>query len=71
MDRLPPRGAELRDLNTTKEAAEWLRIPTETMYVWQTRGKGPRGIKVGRQRLYSREALVAFVAQLEAGDARA
>jgi len=59
-------GSELRDLSTIDEAAAWLRTSKNTLYCWRSRGQGPRGIKVGRQVLYPREALVAFVAERSA-----
>lgn len=61
-DHLPelPRGSELRDLNTIEEAAEWSRLPVDTLYAFRSRGQGPKATKLGRRLVYTREALLAW-----------
>lgn len=39
-------------LKTPEQVAEMLQVPLQTIYVWRTRGKGPRGIRVGRHLRY-------------------
>lgn len=34
---------------TIDQLAEYLQVPKRTIYVWRTRGEGPRAIKVGRE----------------------
>jgi excisionase family DNA binding protein len=45
----PPR------LLTIRELAEYLSVPTGTLYVWRSNGDGPPGIKVGRHVRYRAE----------------
>jgi len=35
-------------LLTLPEVAEQLGVPLGTLYAWRTRGRGPRGIRVGK-----------------------
>ncbi|CAN5777821.1 helix-turn-helix domain-containing protein [soil metagenome] len=37
------------------ELSAYLGVPIATLYVWRTRGEGPRGIKVGRHVRYRPE----------------
>lgn len=60
---------ELRDLSTIDEAASWLRTTKNTLYCLRSRKQGPQAVKVGRQLLYPREALVAYVAEQAAKSA--
>jgi excisionase family DNA binding protein len=41
-----------KPLGTTPEVAEYLGVPVQTLYVWRTASKGPRGIKVGKHIRY-------------------
>jgi predicted site-specific integrase-resolvase len=48
-------------LLTPQEAAEILRIRTDTLRIWRRRGVGPEVCKVGRLCRYSPSALVEYV----------
>jgi excisionase family DNA binding protein len=39
----------------TKELAEYLGIPVQTIYQWRTKGYGPPGIRVGKHVRYRPE----------------
>ena len=52
----------MSDYLTTSEAAEILRMPSETLRYWRHVGKGPHGFKVGKRVLYAREDVEAFLA---------
>lgn len=41
-----------RKLATVSEVAEYLDVPVQTIYAWNSRGIGPRAIKVGRHLRY-------------------
>jgi excisionase family DNA binding protein len=49
------------DYLTTKEVADLLRTPLETVHYWHRVGKGPRSFKVGRRRLFARSDVEAFI----------
>jgi excisionase family DNA binding protein len=58
------RGGEAPDrLLTVEEVAHWLGKPKATLYVWRTRGLGPRGIKVGNALRYRRQDVEAWLEQ--------
>jgi excisionase family DNA binding protein len=46
---------------TTKELAEMLRAPEETIRYWAWKGTGPKSVKVGRRRLYSLDEVTAWL----------
>jgi predicted site-specific integrase-resolvase len=48
-------------LLTPQEAAEILRIRTDTLRIWRRRGVGPEVCKVGRLCRYSPSALESYV----------
>ena len=48
-------------LMTRTEAAALLRLKTQTLAAWATRGTGPRICKMGRKALYRLEDLQAFI----------
>jgi excisionase family DNA binding protein len=39
-------------LLTTRELADYLGIPVQTVYAWAARGTGPERVKVGRYTRY-------------------
>jgi excisionase family DNA binding protein len=41
-------------LLTPDEVARWLGKPKATLYAWRSRGRGPRGIRVGNALRYRR-----------------
>jgi len=55
----------LHDLNTTEEAASYLRLQRQTLEAWRLRGTGPAFLKLGRRVVYRREALERFMAERE------
>lgn len=40
---------------TLAEVATYLSVPEKTIYMWRTRGQGPRGMRVGRHVRFRRE----------------
>ena len=51
---------------TAAEAADYLRIPIETMRRWRALGTGPRYARVGRHVRYRKAALDAWLQEREA-----
>jgi excisionase family DNA binding protein len=41
-----------RPLALTPEVAEYLQVPVQTLYVWRTKGVGPRAVRVGKHLRY-------------------
>lgn len=54
-------------LLTTKEVADMLRTPHETVRYWRSAGKGPTWFKIGRRVLYAESDVLAFIASARAG----
>ena len=57
MSKIEPSVSEqivesLDRLLTVLELAEYLRVPTATIYTWRYQGKGPPGFRVGRHLRY-------------------
>lgn len=46
---------------TTKEAAMWLGLKSNTLEVWRVYGKGPKFLKMGRAVRYRLEDLNAYL----------
>lgn len=44
--------APARRLATVEEVSDYLGVPIDTLYVWRSRGKGPRAGKVGKHLRY-------------------
>jgi excisionase family DNA binding protein len=63
MDDLTAKYAEYL---TTKEVAALLRTSPETIRYWAWRGEGPKSFKSGRQRLFAREDVDAYIAERRA-----
>ncbi|MEU1008163.1 helix-turn-helix domain-containing protein [Streptomyces sp. NPDC005890] len=53
------------DLLTTKELAIYLRKPVATVRGWRYRKVGPAGFRLGRDVVYRREAVDAWLAERE------
>lgn len=51
-----------RKLATVTELAEYLDVPVQTVYAWNTKGTGPRAIKVGRYVRYRQEDIERWLA---------
>jgi predicted DNA-binding transcriptional regulator AlpA len=56
---------EAPDLLTTKELAAYLRKPIATIRGWRYRKVGPAGFRLGRDVVYHRSAVDAWLAQRE------
>ncbi|MDP9458993.1 MAG: helix-turn-helix domain-containing protein [Actinomycetota bacterium] len=41
-----------RPLGATPEVAAYLGVPVQTLYVWRTKGVGPRAVRVGKHLRY-------------------
>ncbi|HET6918357.1 MAG TPA: helix-turn-helix domain-containing protein [Jiangellaceae bacterium] len=48
-------------LLTAQEIADFLGVPLATVYVWSTRGTGPRALRVGRHLRYRRRDVDAWL----------
>ena len=44
-----------------QDLADYLKMPVPTIYAWRSRGKGPRGIRVGRHLRFRRIDVDAWV----------
>jgi len=42
------------DWLSTSDLADWLRVPTATVYRWRYQGTGPAGYRVGRHLRFRR-----------------
>lgn len=51
---------------STDEAAEMLRIKTQTLRVWRWRGDGPRYLKAGSRVLYKLADVLTWLEQTSA-----
>lgn len=56
-----PSGSLLADYWTTKQTARELRIAPRTLVHWHSLKCGPPRVKVGRQWLYRRAAVAAWL----------
>ncbi|MBJ6615528.1 helix-turn-helix domain-containing protein [Streptomyces sp. I4(2020)] len=56
---------EAPDLLTTKELAAYLRKPVATVRGWRYRKVGPAGFRLGRDIVYRRETVEAWLAERE------
>jgi predicted DNA-binding transcriptional regulator AlpA len=50
-----------RELLTSEETADLVRLPLSTLYVFNSQGVGPPRYKVGRRILYRRSEVMAWV----------
>lgn len=55
------RQARDHELMTVNEVAEYLRVPTATIYAWRKHGAGPDGFKVGRHKIFRRADIDAWL----------
>lgn len=53
---------------STKDLAELLKTTANAVHILRHRGQGPQGFRRGRNVLYRREAVDAWLAAQEAGD---
>ena len=69
MDTDRPASVDLPDYLTTAEVAVAARTVPSTVRYWRLQGRGPRGVLVGRQVLYERAAVIAWLRSLDRGAA--
>ena len=43
-----PLSNEDRQLLTARDIAEYLGVSVQTIYWWRSKGRGPKGIRIGR-----------------------
>ncbi|WP_079193928.1 helix-turn-helix transcriptional regulator [Streptomyces sp. CB02923] len=69
---LGPTGAVQRAFLNLKEAAEYLGLSPNTLYVWRHRRQGPPSFRMGAggRVMYRLEALDAWVREQELADSR-
>ena len=48
-------------LMTTEQLAEFLQVPLTSLYQWRHKGRGPKGIKVGKYVRYRRSDVDAWL----------
>ncbi|MGO1399579.1 MAG: helix-turn-helix domain-containing protein [Brevibacterium yomogidense] len=53
---------------TVEQFAAELGIPKQTVYVWRTKGKGPRAHKIGRHVRFSRQSVNEWLAEQQEAD---
>jgi excisionase family DNA binding protein len=54
-------------LLTTRELAELLQLPLQTIYRWRVEGSGPPGYRVGRHIRYDPSDVVAWLHEHRSG----
>ena len=54
---------EQERLLTKAEVAERLRIPVKTMNFWRSKGKGPKGKRIGTHVMYRESDVEAWIKQ--------
>lgn len=52
-------------LKTTEEAANYLTLKRQTLYVWRMQGRGPRFLRLGRAIRYRQEDLDEYLREAE------
>lgn len=52
-----------KEFLSPEELANYLSIPLSTVYVWRSRGGGPKGKKIGRHVRYRRSDVEAWLEQ--------
>lgn len=52
-------------LMSIHDVSDHLGIPVGTLYQWRTRGKGPKGLRMGRYVRYRPEDVETWIAQQE------
>ncbi len=48
-------------LDSLRKTAEYLGVPAQTLYSWRSRGKGPKGYRVGRHIKFRRAEVDAWL----------
>ncbi|MDP9459584.1 MAG: helix-turn-helix domain-containing protein [Actinomycetota bacterium] len=52
-----------KPLGATPEVATYLGVPVQTLYVWRTKGVGPRAVRVGKHLRYRWSDVDAWLEQ--------
>lgn len=50
-------------LMSINDVAKYLGIPVGTLYQWRAKGKGPRGLRLGKHVRFRREDVEAWITQ--------
>jgi len=54
-------GSRRSPLWTVRDLAEFLSVPMNTVYKWESRGDGPPSYKVGKHRRYRERDVLAWL----------
>ncbi|CAA9398807.1 AlpA family transcriptional regulator [uncultured Nocardioides sp.] len=57
--------AEVGELWTIDQVADYLGVPKQTVYCWRTTGYGPHGFRVGKHLRWRATTVLAWTADLE------
>ncbi|MGH3351978.1 MAG: helix-turn-helix transcriptional regulator [Nocardioides sp.] len=66
----PAAAVPLARVVTLSELCAHLHVPIQTLYDLRSQGRGPRGFRVGRELRFRAGEIEAWLASLEAEDAR-
>lgn len=55
---------------TLTELADYMSVSVQALYDLRSKGRGPRGFRVGRQLRFRLSEIDAWIAEMEAADAR-
>lgn len=66
----PDTASPLGRVVTLSELCAHLHVPIQTLYDLRSQGRGPRGFRVGRELRFRAGEIEAWLASLEAEDAR-
>ncbi len=69
MDTTTARAETLEPVLTLSELADRLHVPVQTLYDLRSHGRGPRGVRIGRQLRFRASQIDAWLARMEADDA--
>lgn len=61
-------SADLPDLSTRRQVAEYLQVSVAALDKWAIEGRGPKRLKLSRSVRYRREDVLAFVRELADAD---
>ncbi len=69
MTTIGPRQTRA-SLLTVSDLSRTLGVPEQTIYVWRSRGTGPRGIRIGRHLRFRPEDVEQWLDERAAADLR-
>lgn len=49
---------------TAKEVSDALSVTTATLYLWAKEGRGPRGVRIGREMRWAQSEIARWLDQL-------